>query len=169
MAQENIFNAFKYFEEVGRQNRFAVENGFKTGHCSGISGMQDMVAEFRKQNRFILVDDTTSENTFSNGVGYFRKDVYTIFIVAGYTIDDMADREAKLNICRAIFRQIHSRLIHDRDEMVYDDSLEYMNVNSIYSNEFPEYFMNGVTGLYFMVENNEPIDLTYDSGQWIEG
>lgn len=81
----------------------------------------------------------------------------------------MADREQQLNLCRAIFRQMHSRLIHDREEMTCGDALEYMQVERIYSNEFPEYLMSGVTGLYFMVENDEPIDLTYDSRQWTEG
>ena len=102
-------------------------------------------------------------------MGYFRKSVYTVFIVAPYRIDDMAEREQQLNLCRTIFRQMHSRLIHDREKMTYDDALEYMQVERIYSNEFPEYLMSGVTGLYFMVENDEPIDLTYDSRQWTEG
>lgn len=169
MAQEKIFNAFDYFETLGRQNKLAQEEGFKTGRCSGIGEMQDMMYDFRKQAKYILVDDTTSQNTYSNGVGYFRKDVYTVFVVAPYRIDDMADREAQLNLCRRIFRQMHSRIIHDRDEMAYDDSLEYLKVDRVYSNEFPQWFMNGVTGLYFMIENDEPIDLQYDGDEWIEG
>lgn len=167
MAQEHIFNAFDYFETLGRDNRLAREEGFKTGRCSGVGGMQDMMADFRRQAKYILVDDTTSQNTFSNGVGYFRKDVYTVFIVAPYRPDDMADRETQLNLCRRIFRQMHSRVIHDRDEMVYGDSLEYLQVDRVYSNEFPQWFMNGVTGLYFMVENEEPIDLQYDRAEWL--
>ena len=43
MAQETIFNAFDYFEKIGRQNRLAREQGFKVGRCSGIGGMQDMM------------------------------------------------------------------------------------------------------------------------------
>lgn len=168
MAQEKIFNAFDYFETLGRQNKLAIQEGFKTGRCSGLGGMQDMMAQFRTSARFILVDDTTAQNTYSNGVGYFRKDVYTVFVVANYRYDDMKDREEKLNLCRRIFRQLHSRIIHDRDEMVYGDSLEYLQVDKIYSTELPRYFMNGVTGLYFMVNNDEPIDLQYDAGEWTE-
>ncbi|MFW5602837.1 MAG: hypothetical protein ACOCN6_07540, partial [Prevotella sp.] len=67
MAQETIFNAFDYFEKIGRQNKLAMGQGFKVGRCSGIGGMQDMMADFRKADRYILVDDTTSQNTFSNG------------------------------------------------------------------------------------------------------
>lgn len=168
MAQEKIFNAFAYFKKVGDSNKLAKDSGFETGFCSGIGGMQDMMTNFRKNARLILVDDTTTQSTYSNGVGYFRKDVYTVFIVADYRIDDMKDREEKLNLCRRIFRQIHSRLIHDRDGMVYEDSLEYLQVDKIYSTELPRYFMSGVTGLYFMVNNDEPIDLQYDATEWIE-
>lgn len=167
MAQEKLFDAFEYFERLGKENKLAVDSGFKTGQCSGIGGLQDMMAQFRKNSRFVLVDDTTSENTYTNGVGYFRKDVYTVFIVAEYSIDDMGDRQRKLDLCRRIFRQMHSRIIHDKDEMVYGDSLEYMKVDQVFSNEFPEYFMNGVTGLYFMIENEEPVDLQYQESEWI--
>lgn len=167
MAQEKLFDIYSYLEDIGKKNKLAVEKGFKTGFCSGMGGLEDMMAGFRKQTEFILVDDTTSQNTYSNGVGFFRKDVYTVFIVAGYRADDMKDREEKLDLCRKIFRQIHSRLIHDRDEQVYGDSLEYLDVDRVYSQELPQYFMNGVTGLYFMVNNDEPVDLEYNDNEWL--
>ena len=34
MAQETIFNAFDYFEKIGRQNKLAAAHGFKVGRCS---------------------------------------------------------------------------------------------------------------------------------------
>jgi hypothetical protein len=74
MAQETIFNAFDYFEKIGRQNRLATEQGFKVGRCSGLGGMQDMMSDFRKTAKYILVDDTTSQNTYSNGVGIFPQE-----------------------------------------------------------------------------------------------
>lgn len=168
MAQEKIFDAFAYFKKLGESNKLAKEKGFLTGFCSGIGGMQDLMRNFRKADCYILVDDTTTQSTYSQGVSYFRKDVYTIFVVAGYREDDMKDRHDKLNLCRTIFRQLHSRIIHDRDEMVYGDSLEYLQVEKVYSTELPRYFMNGVTGLYFMISNEEPIDLQYDAEEWIE-
>lgn len=166
MAQEKIFDAYAYFERLGKTNKEALNEGFKTGFCSGLGGMQDMMANFKKLERMILIDDTTTQSTYSNGVGWFRKDVYTVFIVAGYRFDDMKDREEKLNMCRRLFRQFHSRLIHDQETMAYDDALEYLQVDSIYSTELPRYFMQGVTGLYFMVSNDEPIDLTYNGDEW---
>lgn len=113
------------------------------------------------------MDDTTAQHTFTQGTGFFRTDVYTVFIVAGYRIEDMADREAKLDLCRRIFRQMHSRLLHDKEEMTYGDSLEYMRVGEVYSTEISRYAMNGVTGLYFMVQNEEPVDICYDGAEWL--
>lgn len=63
---------------------------------------------------------------------------------------------------------MHSRLIHDKNTMEYGDSLEYMDISSIYSKELPLYSMNGVTGLYFMVNNDEPVDLTFNADEWQE-
>lgn len=67
-----------------------------------------------------------------------------------------------------IFRQMHARLIHDRDGMRYGDALEYLQVDRVYSTELPRMFMSGMTGLYFMVYNDEPIDLSYDAAEWTE-
>lgn len=65
-------------------------------------------------------------------------------------------------------RQMHARLIHDRDGMRYGDALEYLQVDRVYSTELPRMFMSGMTGLYFMVYNDEPIDLSYDAAEWTE-
>ena len=34
------------------------------------------------------------------------------------------------------------------------------------SRELGQYFLSGYTGLYFMVEVSEPIDLVFDESQW---
>lgn len=110
---KDLFPALDYFTQLAKSSRLAQDNKFYTCLCSGPDSIQGVMENFRKQQNFIMVDDTTSQQTFSNGVGYFRRDVYTIFILAHYRIDDMIDREEKLNLCRQIFRQFHSRLLHD--------------------------------------------------------
>lgn len=168
MAQEKLFDAFEYFKNLGKSNRLATENDFHVGFCSGPQGIEDAVAEFRKAKNFILVDDTTSQNTYCNGVTFFRRDIYTVFIVAGFRAGDMKDRQEKMNLCRRIFRQMHARLINDKDSYAYGDSLEYLRLDNIYSNEFPELFLNGMTGLYFSVQNEQPIDLQYNAEEWTD-
>lgn len=162
---KDLFPALEYFTQLAKSSRLAQDYKFYPCLCSGPDSIQGVMENFRKQQNFIMVDDTTSQQTFSNGVGYFRRDVYTIFILAHYRVDDMIDREDKLNLCRQIFRQFHSRLLHDRDELG-DDRLTFLQLNNVYSSELPRYSYNGVTGLYFMIQNEEPIDICYDESEW---
>ena len=166
METDSTFNALAYFEHLAKTNRLAKENAFLPCFCSGPENIEGVMQNFRKQKNFIMIDDTTSQNTYSRGVTFFDKNVYTVFILAHYHIDDMQDRQEKLELCRRIFRQFHSRMIFDKENMDYGDVMEWLDVSSVYSREMSRYSMNGVTGLYFMVNNDEPIDLTYDSNEW---
>lgn len=161
----SLFPALDYFTQLAQSNRLAKENGFHPCLCSGPESIDGIMQGFRKYQNFVMVDDTTSQQTFGNGVGFFRHDVYTVFIVAHYSQDDMADRELKLNLCRQIFRQFHSRLLHDRDTLG-DDRLTFLNLNNIYSTELPRYSYSGATGLYFMIQNEQPIDISYEQSEW---
>ena len=78
----------------------------------------------------------------------------------------MKDRQAKMELCRKIFRQFMARMIKDKSDYVYDDKLEYLNLDNVYSKELGRYSMNGVTGLYFMINNDEPTDLEYNAEEW---
>lgn len=166
MSTYDTFNALAYFKNLAERNKLAKAHNFKPCYCAGIEGINDVIQEFRKTSNFIMIDDTTSQNTYSKGVGFFDRNVYTVFILAAYRYDDMADREEKLRLCRRIFRQIHSKMLYDKENLTYGDSMEYMDINSIYSKEMPRYSMNGVTGLYFLVNNDEPVDLTYNNEEW---
>lgn len=160
-----LFPALDYFSRLAKTNRLAAANGFHPCLCSGPDSIDGIMQGFKRYQNFIMVDDTTSQQTFSNGVGFFRRDVYTVFILAAYRREDMADRELKLNLCRDIFRQFHSRLLYNRDSLG-DDRLTFLQLGNIYSTELPRYSYNGVTGLYFMIQNEQPIDISYDSSEW---
>ena len=161
----DLFPALEYFTQLAQSNRLAIEHQFHPCLCSGPDSIDGIMQGFKKYQNFIMVDDTTSQQTFSNGVGFFRRDVYTVFIVAAYRHDDLADREQKLMLCRQLFRQFHSRLLHDRDALG-DDRLTFLNLGNVYSTELPRYSYNGVTGLYFMIQNEQPIDISYNQSEW---
>ncbi len=42
-----------------------------------------------------------------------------------YTFNDMADRQVSLDICRQLARQVHSRMLLDREDM--GNELVYLN------------------------------------------
>ena len=78
----------------------------------------------------------------------------------------MADRQVALDICRQLYRQVHSKLLRDKQHM--NNELVYLNTENVYSRELGEYFINGCTGLYFMLEVSEPINIMYNQDEWEE-
>ena len=162
-----IFDALHYFEQLAKHNRLCVENGFKPVFCSGPDSIEGIINNFQKTANFVYIDDTTDQNLYSEGVSFFKRRVYTVFVLAAYRWDDMEDREQKLNLCRKVFQQFVKRMIWDRAQRE-DDETAFLNVEKIYSKEFGRYTMNGVTGLYFMVENDEPASMEYEDEQQLE-
>jgi hypothetical protein len=61
-------------------------------------------------------------------------------------------------------------MIWDKTQREDDgDDITFLNVDKVYSKEFGRYTMNGVTGLYFMVENDEPESMEYEDEHQMEG
>lgn len=158
-----IFDALSYFKQLAEENILCRDNGFKAVFCSGPDSIEGLMQQYQKTANFVMVDDTTDQNLYSEGVSYFKRRVYTVFILAAYRWDDMEDREEKLNLCRTIFQQFVRRMIWDKNTREdTDDDLTYLNVEKIYSKEYGRYTMSGVTGLYFMVNNDEPAAMEYE-------
>lgn len=164
--KNNLFDALSYFHTLAGQNRLCRKHGFRATFCSGPDSLEGIMQEFQKTSNFVCIDDTTDQNLYSKGVSYFKRRVYTVFILAAYRWDDMGDREEKLNLCREIFSQFVRRMIWDKSQREdADDDMAFLNVERIYSKEFGRYTMNGVTGLYFIVENDEPESMEYEDEQ----
>lgn len=165
MDTSKFFDSHAYFKELTEKNKLAKANSFFPCSCSGINSIQDVLDNFRKQSAFVCVDDTNDAATEQIGGGWFKKRTFTVFLLIRYRYDDMTERAAKLDICRQLFRQFHSRMI--RVKYIYEDlDLSFLNVSKIYARELGEYFISGCTGLYFMVELTEPTDLCYKEDEW---
>ncbi len=165
MDDRTFFDAEAYFESLCSSNKLAKDNDFKFCTCSGIESLEGPIEKFRKEHAFFCLDDTNDGVTFrgTNG-GYFKKRTFTIFLIRRYVFNDMADRSAQLAICRKLFLQLCSRFLVDEDNLSND--LIYLNTSNIMSRELGQYFLNGCTGLYFMVDVNEPVNLQYNSTEW---
>lgn len=163
---EKQFDAIAYFKQLAEENNTCRLYDFVATTCSGPDTVQGVMQQFRRASNFIMVSDTIDSNTHSIGDGFFDRNVYTVWILAGYKHDDMADREDKLNLCRYIFRQFLSRLLYDKECQTFGDQLEYLNLMQVYSTELGKYSLNGCTGLYFMLTSDEPVDLQYDESLW---
>ena len=163
---EKQFDAIAYFKQLTEENVTCRLYNFVATTCSGPDTVQGVMQQFRRTANFVMVSDTVDSNTHSVGDGFFDRNVFTVWIIAAYKQDDMADREQKLNVCRYIFRQFLSRLLHDKELEIYDDQMEFLDLTHVYSTELGRWSMNGVTGLYFMVTSDEPVDLQYDDSLW---
>lgn len=167
MDAKNLFDAESYFSSLCSLNKLAAEHRFKFCTCSGIESLQGPLQNFRDSNAFFCVDDTNDGSTFmgKNG-GWFTKRTFTVFIMHRYDYKKESSRIEALRICRKLFRQICSKMIIDTDRL--DNELVYLHTDNILSSELGRYFLNGCTGLYFMIDVSEPVDLVFDETEWTE-
>ena len=52
--------------------------------------------------------------------------------------------------------------------MKYGQALMYLNLESVFTHEYGRYSFNGATGLFFQLQNNEPLNLVFDPDEWEE-
>lgn len=164
MNGKTFFDARAYFERICSENKLAVAEGFYFATCPGVENLEGVVDRIRKYANFFVFDDTAEGQNFrgTNG-GYFRRRVFSVSLLRRYKVNDIADREAQLDVCRELYKQIASRLIKDRLEM---PDLIYLKTDSIFYREFDKAMLSGCTGLYFMIECSEPENLCYNAEQW---
>lgn len=165
---KDAFDDLQYFVEMAGKNKLVKENGFYCGFCSGPEGLDQVMAEYRDHANFFLVDDTTSGNTFGAKPGWFDRKVYAIYIIVGYELGNEEKYKVALNLARRIFKQILSRVIRDKASMKYGQALMYLNLGTVFSQEYGRYSFNGATGLFFQLQNNEPLNLVFDPNEWEE-
>lgn len=165
MDSKRFFNAEEYFGTLCKANRLASEHDFQFCTCSGIGSLQGPLERFRSARAFFCLDDTNDGALFrSRSGGWNKKRTFTVFLLHRYTFNDEVDRAARLGVCRDLFRQLMSRMLLDADDLC--NELIYLHTEKVLSRELGRYFMNGCTGLYFMIDVSEPVDLKYDPEEW---
>lgn len=167
-TNRDSFDALSYFKEMGEKNKLAKENKFYVGFSSGPDAVDIVMAEYRDYANFILIDDTTASNTFCSKPGWFDRNDYTVWILAGYDYQDEKDYANKLNLCRKIFKQFLSKMIYDRKAFTYGNALTFLHTENVYSMEFGRRSFNGATGIMFKINNDEAADLRYNDNEWEE-
>ena len=154
-----------YLFLLARQNRLAKQLGFHPCLCSGMAGLEGVLESLQDHDRFICIDDTTDGHVEQlRSGGYFTTRVCTVFILARYDYADTRQCLDRLTECRKLFRQLHSRLILD-EEQLHSESL-YLDVNSIRYKDLGQYTADGLTGLFFMLTLREPTDLCFHAEEW---
>lgn len=162
----SYFDSEDYFSKLCQENRLAVDAKFHFCTCSGIQSLQGPLDRFRTANAFFCIDDTNDGALFQGkGGGWFKKRTFTVFLLHRYSLRDETARMSAMSICRKLFNQIMSRLIVDADDMKKD--MIFLHTGNVMSRELGQYFLNGCTGLYFMIDVSEPVNLIYRTDEWL--
>lgn len=164
MNAKTFFDFNAYMARLTRQNRLAKAEGFHPCDCSGIAHLEGILQNMRTKKAFVCTSDVAEESTVNRGGGYFKRRVFTVFIIKRFRTGDMASYSEALDTCRELMRQLHSKFIIDEADLQND--LVYLNVGNVKSRELGGQFLDSATGLYFTISMDEPTDLRYNADEW---
>ncbi len=164
MTHRQFFDFTGYIHSLTTANRLAAAEGFRPSTCSGVQHLEGMLQEFQTTANFVSASDICEESTFQHGGGWFKRRVFTVFVLMRYRFGDTTDQAAKMTTCRELLRQFQSRIIRDSQRLMLKDI--YVNTADIRSRELGGTFLSGCTGLYFMLTIDEPTDLCYNGDEW---
>ena len=146
-------------------NKLCKEHGFKAVTASGPENLEGVMAEYRKTENFVIIDDTSDNRVFCGKPGWFTVSTVTVWILAATHYNDGEDRKEKMELCREIFRQFLARLISEQQVKGRQD-LMFMELEQVLYKELGRYSLNGATGLYFMLDSQEPTNLVSRKDEW---
>ncbi len=163
---KHYFDSEAYFRDLAERSLLAREEGFRFCTCSGIQTLEEPLNLMRRERAFIALDDT-NDGSLARGRsgGFYKNRTMTVFVLHRYRDGDLADRARWLGVCRELMRQMVSRMLVDERRLERD--MVSLQAERILSRELGQYFMMGLTGLYFMVDVAEPVDLLYNPEEWI--
>lgn len=109
----------------------------------------------------------TSDGSTVQGqsAGFFRRSVFTVFLLYRHDIKNEQQRMERLNICRELRDQIYSYIIRDSENMM-TDNFDYALQTSIQERDTPTFTLDGCTGTWFQMQIDVPVDLRYNPEQW---
>ncbi len=160
-----MFNPITYFEDL--QQKLKDTQDFYFAKVSGLSHLEQVITQLRKKSNFFAIDDIDDGMTFEGGGNtFYERRTYTVFILLRYGgHNDIDKRNEQMEKARTIYRKLLSKIIYDK---VYKQSLYHLNTDNIKFNEFPGRILTGLTGIYFTISVDNPINLAYDSSEWTE-
>lgn len=164
MDSKTFFNFAEYIGNLTRHNMLAKKHGFFPTVCSGINFLEEPLQKYQTVSNFVCTSDVCDESTMQVGGGWMKRRLFTVFILARYLYGDMKSYTDAMALCRELYRQFLSRLLHDESDLRND--LLYLNLSDVRSQEIGGEFLNGCTGLYFMLTMDEPTDISFNENEW---
>ena len=127
---------------------------------SGVAALEDVLDSFKRDKFYFAVDDSQDGITFRTGGGYFERRPYTVFILGKAEYGNMEQRATVLAEAKVIFRSVLSKIIQDKL------SIPILDMERIQFYEVPPAFAAGCSGLYFIFNVENPVNLVYNAAEW---
>jgi hypothetical protein len=155
-----MFNPIEYLKTLHSTLKLTKDT-YRFCKVSGVSALEEVLANFKREKYFFAVDDSQDGVTFRGaGGGYFERRPYTVFILGKAEYGKMDQREAVLTEAKSIYRNILTRLIKDKL------TIKVIDMETIRFFEVPPAFAFGCSGLYFIFTVENPVNLVYDAAEW---
>lgn len=166
MKEVSSFDGYSYFETLCTKNKLAQKEAFHFCRVTGLGGMEEAITNIKREQCFFCVDDTADGSTIQLNGAFYKRKVYTVFLLKRYKFNDMKDHHQTMKVCRRLYDQICSRLLVDKE--ILGSELVFLNTDRIHFREMEKYFLSGCAGIYFMIDVDEPVDLSYEPEEWEE-
>lgn len=155
-----MFNPIEYMQLLHAQMKLTKEK-YKFTTVSGVAELEGVLANYKREKYFMAIDDAQTGITFRGaGAGYFERRPYTVYILGKAEYGNMDQRAAVLEEAKIIYRTILSRLIKDKL------MIPILDAQNIRFYEVPPAFAFGCSGLYFIFNVENPVNLVYDGTAW---
>lgn len=155
-----MFDPIAYMETLHGKMKLTKDK-YKFTTVSGVAELEGVLESMKREKYFFAVDDSQDGVTFRGAAaGYFERRPYTVFILGKADYGDMAKRKEVLAEAKTIYRTILSKLINDKL------SIPVLDVEQIRFYEVPPAFAFGCSGLYFMFNVQNPVNLVYNAAEW---
>lgn len=159
-----MFDFLSYIDRLASTNTLAVKSGFHPCTCSGAGALEGLLQHFRKHTAFICASDTCEQSTLQVGGAWVTRRLFQVWVLHRFSFGDPASYTKALTLCREVYRQFLTHLIHDVPAL--GENLTYLNVADVRTRELGGTFLNGCTGLTFMITLDEPTTLVYNPAEW---
>ena len=107
------FKCYNYFEDI--HARLNTLQSFQFGRVNDKNTLESVIKNARTANAFFCIDDSEDGQIMPFAGGFAERKVYFVWILQKYTKNKQAEA---LNQCRDIYRDLVSRIIHDRDNFL---------------------------------------------------
>lgn len=154
-----MFQPITYLQQLHTELNLLVDK-YKFAKVSGINALEEVLENSRRNQYFFAVDDSQDGTTFRSGGAYFERRPYTVFILGKADYGDMDKRGEVLEEAKTIYRHLMSRFIIDKP------TIPVLDMERIRFYEVPPAFATGCSGLYFIFNVENPVNLVYDEEAW---